>query len=423
MNHESLDPLPHAIIAEKSTLCAMFHAPSIIARASAEGIDRTAYHIPAHREILAHLVRSRDAGNITAGGEIDLSLFVQSAQMAGILDRMGGPSAIAEIFNYVPNAGGWSAWVEMLRECKARRIAVEASESLLTANDSQEAIERATTALEAMKRAVTHRSRALSASQAADDFIRRYIASAEAGEIPGQTTGIHEIDEVTGGMRAGELWTVGGKSSSGKSVLMYQVASGFVASGKPVAIFSLELMPHEIVGRMICLSARVRYDAITMPKGASKNEIQRIQNAVMQMKDSRVWIDGSAGQTLDTIAAEAERIRDIEGGLDLIVVDYLQIVTGQRSRGESREQEIARISGGLKQLAKKMECPVITGSQLNESGQTRESRAIEQDSDALLMIEDSGIIMRKVRNGERGIAVRLVLDGSEQRFRRFVSEK
>jgi replicative DNA helicase len=402
MQHDTLDPLPHAIIAEKSTLCAMFHAPSIIARASAEGIDRTAYHIPAHREILAHLARSRDAGNITAGGEIDLSLFVQSAQMAGILDRMGGPSAIAEIFNYVPNAGGWSAWVEMLRECKARRIAVEASESLLTANDSQEAIERATTALEAMKRAVTHRSRALSASQAADDFIRRYIASAEAGEIPGQTSG---------------------KSSSGKSVLMYQVASGFVASGKPVAIFSLELMPHEIVGRMICLSARVRYDAITMPKGASKNEIQRIQNAVMQMKDSRVWIDGSAGQTLDTIAAEAERIRDIEGGLDLIVVDYLQIVTGQRSRGESREQEIARISGGLKQLAKKMECPVITGSQLNESGQTRESRAIEQDSDALLMIEDSGIIMRKVRNGERGIAVRLVLDGSEQRFRRFVSEK
>lgn len=297
-----------------------------------------------------------------------------------------------------------------------------AAKAISEATDSEEAIQAATDALEAMRKAVSSKTRAMNARQASDDFIVKYVANSEAGDIPGDSTGIEEIDTVTGGMRAGELWTIGGKSSSGKSVFMFQVASEFVTAGKPVAVFSLELMPHEIIGRLITLSARVRHDAITKPKTVNKYEMEKIKAAVDTMRNSRIWIDASAGQTLDSIASEAERIRDIEGGLALIVVDYIQIVTGQRQRNETREQEIARVSAGLKQLAKKMECPVITGTQLNEAGQTRESRAIEQDSDALLLIQDEGkgIMLKKVRNGERGETINLALDGVAQRFRRFV---
>lgn len=421
MNPEPTES-PHAIIAEKSVLSAMFQQPGRISKAAAEGINDESFHIPAHREILAHLRRMRDQGHLDDHGCIDLTVFVQSAQMDGILQRMGGPSNIVDINGYAPVLAGWSAWCEQLRECKARRIAQDASQSISGSQDSQEAIKAATDALEALKRAVTAKSRSTNAKTAADDFIRRYLDAAKSGDIPGISTGIGEVDAVTGGMRPGELWTVGGKSSAGKSVLMFQIAAEFVAAGRPCGIFSLELMPHEIVGRLITLFAKVRHDAITRPQEVTKQEMQRIQTALAEFSNARLWMDATARQTLDTISAEAERIRDIEGRIDLIVVDYIQIVNGERNRNESREQEIARVSSGLKQLAKAMECPVITGTQLNEAGQTRESRAIEQDSDVLLMIQEDGLLMKKVRNGARGGIINICLDGEQQRFRYFSHE-
>jgi len=129
-----------------------------------------------------------------------------------------------------------------------------------------------------------------------------------------------------------------------------------------------------------------------------------------------------AGQSLDSIASEAERIRDIEGRVDLIIVDYIQIVRGTRNKGDSREQEVASISGGLKQLAKKMQCPVFAGSQENDDGKTRESRAIEQDADVWMKIVDGGILLKKVRNGKRDVTIPLALDGASQRFRYFRPE-
>jgi replicative DNA helicase len=421
MSEHTINTMPHAPLAEKSILSAMFRDPSTIARAAAEGIGADAFHLPAHRSIFARLIKQRDAGHLTDEGEIDLGTFVQAAHLAGELDGMGGPAEIYAVSSHSIGMAGWSAWCEHVREAKARRIAVDASEALASAGDSEEAIRAATEALEAMRTAISAKTRAMTAKQAANDFIERYIAASEAGEMPGDTTGIYEIDAVTGGMRSGELWTVCGKSSSGKSVLMFQIASEFVTSGKPVAVFSLEMMAHEIVGRLVTLAARVGHDTITKPQQSkvTQGDLKAIKAAVEALRQSKFWIDATAGQTLETIAGEAERIRDIEGGLSLIVVDYLQIVSGARGRNESREQEIARVSGGLKQLAKKMGCPVITGSQLNEQGQTRESRAIENDSDTMLVIEDNGILLKKVRNGKRGDSINLALDGKAQRFRHF----
>jgi replicative DNA helicase len=286
--------------------------------------------------------------------------------------------------------------------------------------DSGEAIQAATDALEAMRKAITAKTRALNAKQATDDFIQSYVATYQNGDLPGKSTGIGEIDAITGGPKPGELWTVGGPSSSGKSVLMYQIGSEFLADGAVVAIFSAELMNREVVGRLVTLRARVPYQSITTPKDVTKHEMGRIQVAIGEMALTRMWIDATSGQSIDSISSESERIRDIEGGIDLIIVDYIQIIKGNRHRGDSREQEIASISGGLKQLAKKMGCPVITGSQLNDDGKTRESRAIEQDSDVLMIIEDGGIRMKKVRNGARDQVLPLALDGSAQRFRHVI---
>lgn len=414
-----LTPHPHAPLAEKSILSAMFQNPGMIARAAAEGITAEVIHLPAHREILAGLIRSRDAGHLTAEGEIDLAIFAQTAAMDGLLDRMGGPAEIYAVASFAIGSAGWSTWCEQVRECKARRIALEAAATLGDTQDSGEAMEAISAALEAMRGAVSAKTRSVNAKSACADFITSYISSYENGDMPGEPTGIGEIDAITGGLKPGELWVVGGPSSSGKSVLMYQVESEFLGNGRIVANFSAELMVREIVGRLVTLRARVPYGAITTPKEVTKIEMGKIKAALMEMESTRMWIDASAGQSLDSIASEAERIRDIEGGIDLIVVDYIQIIKGIRSKGDSREQEIASISGGLKQLAKKMACPVITGTQLNDDGKTRESRAIEQDADVLLIIQPEGVLMKKVRNGKRDVEIHIVLDGSSQRFRHF----
>jgi replicative DNA helicase len=202
----------------------------------------------------------------------------------------------------------------------------------------------------------------------------------------------------------------------GKSVLMLQIAEAFISRGDSAAVFSLEMMESEIIGRLVTVCGRVNYGAIAQPRKATKGDFPRIQQAITKLAEAPLWIDASAGQSIDTIANEAEMIRDRNGGLKLVVVDYLQLIRGNRSRGESREEEVARVSGGLKQLAKRLACPVLSASQLNEEGKTRESRSIEQDADVLIGIFEEGIKIGKMRNGERGRILPLHLNGEIQRF-------
>jgi replicative DNA helicase len=133
---------------------------------------------------------------------------------------------------------------------------------------------------------------------------------------------------------------------------MFQIAAEFLDRGEAVAVFTLEMTAREVIGRMVSFSGRVRYEAITQPKQATMHDLARIRSAALKLAGSPLWIDDSANQGSDHILAEAERIRDSHGSLGLVVVDYLQLISGGRAKGESREQEVARASGGLKQLAK-----------------------------------------------------------------------
>ena len=413
-------PAPHAPISEKTLLALMFRNPANIARAAADGITAPAFYLPAHRYVLEYLEKARASGALTQDGEIDLTLLVQAALSDGVLERMGGAADVYGLSTYSWDSTGWDHHVKAMRDAFALRIAQSASESIAGACDAEEALQLVTDTLEAIKQASAPRSRSMNAQESCDSFLRAYLAAAENGDLPGTSSGIGEIDALTGGLRPGELWVVSGPSSSGKSVLMYQIASEFLGLDKRVPIFSAELMVPEIVGRLVTLRARVTYDAITQPRHVAKSEIAKIQAGVTAIRETALHIDASGGQSIASIEAEAERIKDIHGRVDLIVVDYIQIIKGVRNRGDSREQEVASISGGLKQLAKKLNCPVITGSQLNDDGKTRESRAIEQDADVLMVIDKDSVLMKKVRNGQRDVHIPIKLDGAQQRFRHYI---
>lgn len=411
MTDDPTTAFPSAPMAEKSILSCMLQYPEqFIRRGLGEGVTPEMFHH--HRHVFT-AIRDRFE---TFGG-IDLSALVQQLHLDGLLERCGGPAAFTEIYTYAAGGGGgWSQWMQQLRETYARRLAITRASRLSEAEDSEEAIRETEATLAALREAVSGPRRSLDGKAATAEFLAALQADYEAGELPGVSTGFAELDAISGGMRPGELWVVAAKSTRGKSVWMFQVAAEFLTAGWRVAVFSVELMTREVIGRLVTVIGRVSYGAVTQPRTATKRDMTGIQTAAGTLAASKLHVDASAGQTLDSIRGEAQRIRDAHGSIDLVVVDYIQICGVDRVKNEMREREIARISGGLKQLAKELRCPVLTASQLNDQGQTRESRAIEQDADALLFIVEDGIKVGKLRNGRRNDVLPLFLNGGLQRF-------
>ena len=404
--------IPYAPMAEKFILSLMMEQPEKnIRRALGEGLAAKMFHL--HGGIFQAVI---DYHKETKG--FDLTAFVQQLALDGLLERFGGPATVSEIYSYACGSDGqWPIFVKQIRETYAMRLAIAKSAKLANAEDSDDAIQQAAEMLDSLKTAVRGPRRSVSGRDATEEFLTRTQAAMDAGPIPGASTGLNAIDAVSGGMKPGEFWVIGGKPSRGKSVLMLQIACEFLERGDAVVVFSLEMMRHEIVGRMVSTLGKVDYGKITQPKKLeAKFELIHVRDAVAKIAGANLWIDDSANQTVDAILNEAVRIRDAHGSLSLVVVDYLQLIRGNRSRGESREEEVARVSGSLKQLAKELACPVISATQLNEAGQSRESRAIEQDADAALYIVEDGIKVMKLRNGIRNDLLPLYLEGSYQRF-------
>jgi replicative DNA helicase len=400
-------------MAEKAILSLMLSDSSIfVRRALGEGLTSAMFYVhgPLFDALCAYFAEH---------GHCDLIGFIQSLHMSDLLDRCGGPSTIAEVNSYaVGNAEGWTVWVKQLRETFALRTAIKRATALTEAEDSDEAINEAEKTLAALKEAVRGPKRSATGRSASEEFMDRTVRAMQSeNAIPGASTGVDEIDMISGGMKPGEFWVIGGRPSRGKSVLMLQVAAAFIQRKEPVSVFSLEMMRHEVVGRLVTVLGGIDYGKITQPKRLeTKYDLIHVRNAVEQLADTPLWIDDSANQSIDSILNEATRIRDAHGSLGLVVVDYLQLIRGRRNRGESREEEVARVSGGLKQLAKEIECPVISATQLNEEGRSRESRAIEQDADACFYIGDNGIKVVKLRNARRDDLLPLLLQGEMQRF-------
>ena len=398
---------------EKSVLSTMMHNPNLYKQALADGIDAECFWHPTNKIIFEAIKdRPRDEN-----GEIDLATFVPYLNDMGLLDRAGGPSAIMDVFTRNVTGSGWTIWLAELREMKGRRLTAIGSRSLSEAVDSAEAIETAKNIIEALTGAVETKSRTQNAKQAVGVFLDTFQADHAAGDLVGMSTGLTELDDISGGMKGGQLWVVGAKPSRGKSVLMCQFAVEAILQGKVVGIFSLEMTTHEVVSRLICCMARVDYGILTTPKSASKSDLEKIKRVCKILAESKLYIDSSANQTMASIEAECQRIKDLnDGQIGLVVIDYLQIIKSPSKSSKSREEEVAHSSGSSKQLAKHLNCPVVTATQLNEQNQTRESRAIEQDADSLLFICDDGIKIGKMRNGKRDTVMRLLLNGARQRF-------
>lgn len=246
------------------------------------------------------------------------------------------------------------------------------------------------------------------------------------------------MDTRLGGLRRGSLVVVAGRPAMGKSAFAGSVAQRVAMREAAVLVFSLEMTSGEVADRSIAGEARISTHVLS--RGLFENaDWARLHQSMNAIAASRLWVDDSSGMTLTELRAKA-RMHKLRHGVDLLVVDYMQLLRLGR-RVESREREIAEISAALKEMAKELDCPVVALSQLNRGVESRpdkrpklsdlrESGSIEQDADVVLSIyrdevyepttADAGIAeigVLKNRHGPTGEAVKLKWEGDYLTFR------
>ena len=278
---------------------------------------------------------------------------------------------------------------------------------------------------------------------AVSEQITKLYNSKSQNPVTGVPTGFIDLDRLTKGMHPGELIVVAGRPAMGKTTFAMNIAE-YVAlrAEMPVAIFSMEMPAEQLAMRLISSYQRIRLEHLRNGR-LEGDEFQKMGAAVADIANSHnIFIDDSSGLTITDVRSRARRLSREVKQLGLIVVDYIQLMSGD-GRGENRAQEISDISRGLKLLAKELNCPIIGLSQLNRSleqrpdkrpmmSDLRESGSIEQDADVIIFLyrdvvynqdlkdtdqeRDAEAIIRKQRNGPTG-TVELTFFGEFTQFK------
>ena len=408
---------PHAPDAEKALLCCLLQNPDrFIPRASSDNVQADYFYTATHAQLYVTILEQKAHGR-----PMDVTSITELVRDKK--DPSLSVGDLGEIFLTEHNEAAWDTYLNIIRDRYARRLAIDAGQSVSTQGLSgEEAVYALRKAAETALGALVGSTAIQDSKDAVGAFLVKLKESYENGSIPGLSTGFSLLDAKTGGLRKGEFWVIGAKTSVGKSVMMLQIAQNAIRSGKRTAIFTLEMSAEEVIGRMIACGSSINIGEITQPRHMTKGSIERIKRAAEEVAGMPLMICDSADLTMDAISGHCQRIQET-GGLDLVVIDYLQLITATKQRGQSREQEVAAISRQCKQLAKRLKCPVLTATQLNEAGQSRESRAIEHDADCVFFIvadgESAELQIWKARNSKRGDIIPVRLRGEYQRFEMF----
>jgi replicative DNA helicase len=371
----------------------------------------------------------RAALDLFAAGEpIDNVTLAAQLQTMGLLDRVGGRTQLASMQGAVPTAANIEYYGRIVKEKAYKRRLISAGSSIagFGYDDSVEAEEAINQAQSLVFGVADDRDqRELSKLYDLLGPARERISLQSGQGIVGIPTGFHDLDRMTGGFKDSDLIIVAGRPSMGKTSLALNIALHSALEGKKsVAIFSLEMSKEQLTERLLTEQAQI--DAQRMHRGLlTEAEFDRVSNALGPLGEAAIYIDDTPVMDELTLQLKARQAK-MRHGIDLILIDYLQLMHG-RSRGDdNRVQEVSSISRSLKGLARELRIPVIAISQLSRAPEQRpdkrpilsdlrESGSIEQDSDVVIFLfrpeyyksdERPGIaelIVAKHRNGPTGM--------------------
>jgi replicative DNA helicase len=434
--------LPHSLDAERSVLGAILIANEAFNHA-AELIDSRDFFRDAHRRIFDKMVALSERGDA-----IDFITLKEELGRAGDLEEVGGPAYIASLTDGVPRSANVEYYARIVKEKSTLRSLIHSANKILS--EAYEAEQEPDLLLDDAERAIfaIAEDRIRAGFVPLRDLVQSSFTTIEKlqqtkGAVTGVPSGFADLDEITTGFQPGDLVVVAARPSMGKTSLVLNMTQYVgTSTDMTVGFFSLEMSKEQLFMRMLTSEARI--DAHRFRTGhLTEKDYGKLSHALGTLAEARVFIDDTASIGVLEMRAKARRLK-AEHGLNLLVIDYLQLMQG-RGRFESRQQEVSAISRSLKGLAKELGIPIIALSQLSRApeGRTdhrpqlsdlRESGAIEQDADVVMFIyrpevyekeetkpEDQGvaeIIIGKQRNGPIG-SVRLSFLNQYTRFENY----
>jgi replicative DNA helicase len=425
------DNRPASLHAEQTILGAMMVEPLAIVDATML-LKADDFSLDSHRKIYEVMLHLSEVGYA-----VDIVTVSEDLKKRKELESIGGMPYLFSLSENLPRRLSIENYVRIVRDKSLMRqlMAVcdtgmmEAADQSLDAIDVLNQVE--SRLMEISEHAVTGGFSGIT-DIVRDSFGSIDILFAQGTEVTGLRTHFVELDKKTSGLQPSELIIVGARPSMGKTAFAINMAqNAALRDGKVVAVFSLEMSKESLLRRMMASEALV--NARNLQQGfLTKDDKTKMRDALERLMESKLFIDDTPGITLAEMRAKARRLKQQEGHLDLIVIDYLQLMSGgvgpNKKGHENRTQEVSAVSRGLKSLAKELKVPVVAAAQLSRSNEQRtgdkrpmlsdlrESGSIEQDADVVCFIhreeyydrenEDlkgkAEIIIAKQRNGPTG---------------------
>lgn len=381
---------------------------------------------------------------------IDLVTLSDQLESEGNLEKAGGIAYLTELTQITPSAANYKSYFDIVKRDSLSRKLIRASQEIIR-ECSNSTDEKATLAF--AEKSVYDISRQTDRSSlqgmqegaVVDGVLKKFESlSLDKNAFRGVETGFRRLDQMTNGLQKSDLIVLAARPGMGKtSFSMNIVEHAALNKGKVCAVFSLEMPRAQIVQRLLCSYANVSMGK-ALSGNLAANDWKKLIDAAERLKDAQIYVDDSSRVTPSEIESKCRRLKAKAGALDLIMIDYIQLMSGGSSKlagQENRQQEIASITRDLKIIAKELEVPVIALSQLRrmqtkepQLSDLRESGAIEQDADIVMFISrpeaiatkeelESGkivkgaaeIIIAKHRNGEQG-RVQLKFIGESTKF-------
>lgn len=408
---------------ERSVLGAMLRSREA-ALLAIETLQPDDFYDPANREVYAAMQTIA-----TASQPIDLVTLDEELSRRGKLEAVGGAAYLIELSRSVPSAVNARAYIRIVDEKSTLRKLIAASEKIMQAcyageQETQDILEEA----EKQIYDITMRKGGEELVPIQPVLLKTFekieLLVKNKGKVDGVESGYTELDELLTGFHPGEMILVAGRPAMGKtSIGMNFIENAAIRTGKKAAVFSLEMPAEQLAMRMLCTEARVDMQRVRRGQ-IDDSEWAKLCDAMISIGPTSIYVDATPGISVSGVRSKARRLQ-LEHGLDIIMIDYLSLMSGVGSFG-SRQEEVAQISRGLKSLALELNVPIIALQQLSRApagrsnhrpmlSDIRESGAIEQDADVVMFVhrEDyydpdtaekniAELIIAKQRNGSLG---------------------
>lgn len=438
MNELLLDRTPpQNIEAEQAVLGAIFLEPESLLVAS-EILTPEDFYRVSHQKIFACMLSLNEEGKA-----VDIVTVTDELQAENQLENVGGISYLTELAGAVPTAANIEYYARIVAEKSLlRRLIKTATDIARDGYEREDDVESLLAEAERKILEVSNRNRTGDFQNIRDVLVKTYdyieLLHSRKDEVTGIPTGFYELDRMTAGFQKNDLIIVAARPSVGKTAFALNIATNVATkTDQNVAIFSLEMGAEQLVMRMLSSVGNINSQNLRTGN-LTDEDWKKLTMAMGTLSNSGIFIDDTPGIRVADIRAKCRRLKQ-EHGLGMVIIDYLQLIQGNRRNVENRQQEVSEISRSLKELARELEVPVIALSQLSRSveqrqdkrpmmSDIRESGSIEQDADivAFLYRDDYydretenkniiEIIIAKQRNGPTG-TVKLAFAKEHNKF-------